>query len=326
MAIVGYHAAHEQHSPRDLLRNVIVAEQAGFQAAMCSDHFAPWSLNQGHSGFAWSWLGSALQATRLSFGTVTAPGQRYHPAIIAQAAATLAQMFPERLWVALGTGEALNEHITGDPWLPKPERKQRLKEVVDVVRALFSGETVTHRGLVRVSEAKLYSLPDKPPLWIGAAVSESTAEWVGSWADGLITCARPAPELRKVVDAFRRGGGEGKPMFLQTAMSYAKTQSEAERVAYEGWRTNSFPSSEFNSDTHLPEYFDAAASYVRPEDMGQCTRISADLGLHRAWLQADLELGFERVYLHHVGRDQEAFIDAFASRVLPEVTAGATAR
>jgi coenzyme F420-dependent glucose-6-phosphate dehydrogenase len=321
MAVIGYHCAHEQHSPGDLLRNVLLAEQAGFHAAMCSDHFAPWSSNQGHSGFAWSWLGSALQATGLSFGTVTAPGQRYHPAVTAQAAATLAQMYPSRLWVALGTGEALNEHITGDTWPTKPERKQRLSEVVSVLRALFAGETVTHTGLIRVSEAKLYSLPAKPPLLIGAAVTAATAEWVGSWADGLITCARPEPELRRIVEAFRRGGGAGKPMFLQTAMSYAKTEAEAERVAFENWRTNTF-SSEFNSDTHLPERFDAAALYVRPEDMRRSTRISADLFQHLAWLVADLELGFDRIYLHHVGTAQEEFIDAFASRVLPQVSQG----
>jgi coenzyme F420-dependent glucose-6-phosphate dehydrogenase len=321
MAVIGYHCAHEQYSPGELLRNVVLAEQAGFQAAMCSDHFAPWSENQGHSGFAWSWLGAALQATGLSFGTVTAPGQRYHPAIIAQAAATLAQMYPERLWVALGTGEALNEHITGQPWPLKSERKRRLLEVVTIMRSLFAGETVSHNGLVRVSEAKLYSLPDKPPLLFGAAVGETTAEWVGSWADGLITCARPPSELRKLVEAFRRGGGHGKPMLLQTAMSYAKTEAEAERAAFENWRTNSFPSSEFNSDTRLPEHFDAAASFVRPEDMRRCTRISADLGQHLAWLQGDLDLGFERVYLHHVGRTQESFIDAFATHVLPHVKA-----
>lgn len=322
MTAFGYHCAHEQHAPRALLRHIQLAEQAGFRAGMCSDHFAPWSLNQGESGFAWSWLGAALQATQLDFGTVTAPGQRYHPAIIAQAAATLAQMYPDRLWLALGTGEALNEHITGDPWPAKPERKRRLLEVVGVMRALFNGETVSHTGAIRVSEAKLYTLPDKPPLLIGAAVTPETAEWVGGWADGLITCGRSAPELRAIVDAFRRGGGVGKPMFLQTALSYAKTPSEAEQVAFDGWRTNVFPSSGLNSDLHLPEHFDAAAAYVRPEDLHRGTRISADLGQHVAWLQSDLELGFERIYLHHVGKAQEAFIDAFATHVLPHVSRG----
>ena len=143
-SVIGYHCSHEQHPPSALLRYVVSAERAGFSAAMCSDHFAPWSLSQGHSGFAWSWLGAALQATRLSFGTVNAPGQRYHPAIIAQAAATLSEMYPERFWLALGTGEALNEHITGAGWPDKATRRARLVESAAIIRALFQGETVTH--------------------------------------------------------------------------------------------------------------------------------------------------------------------------------------
>ena len=140
--VIGFHASHEQIDPRSLLAAVQAAEAAGFQAAMCSDHFSPWSARQGESGFAWSWLGAALQATSLSFGVVNAPGQRYHPAIIAQAAATLAQMFPDRFWVALGSGEAMNEHITGERWPAKSVRNARLRECVDIMRALFAGETV----------------------------------------------------------------------------------------------------------------------------------------------------------------------------------------
>ena len=157
MAIFGYHASHEQLPPSAALACVQLAEEAGFQAAMCSDHFAPWSRAQGHSGFAWSWLGAALQATGLPFGCVNAPGQRYHPAIVAQAAATLAEMFPGRFWVALGSGEALNEHITGARWPAKQARNDRLLECVEVIRALFAGETVSHRGLVTVDRAKLWS-------------------------------------------------------------------------------------------------------------------------------------------------------------------------
>ena len=124
VTIVGFHASHEQAHPAELLRSVQRAEEVGFDAAMCSDHFAPWSARQGHSGFAWSWLGAAMATTSLPFGIVYAPGQRYHPAIVAQASATLAAMFPGRFWMALGTGEAVNEHITGDRWPTKPERKR----------------------------------------------------------------------------------------------------------------------------------------------------------------------------------------------------------
>src|ERR687896_844522 len=174
MPVVGLHCSHEQIPPSRLLGHVRHAEAAGFGAIMSSDHFSPWSERQGESGFAWSWLGAAMGATALPFGVVNAPGQRYHPAIVAQAAATLCEMFPGRLWVALGTGEASNEHITGDGWPPKDERNARLLECVEVMRALFAGEEVSHRGRVVVDRARLWTRPADPPPLIGAAVSEQT--------------------------------------------------------------------------------------------------------------------------------------------------------
>jgi probable non-F420 flavinoid oxidoreductase len=240
MAKFGYHCSHEQFKPSALLEYVQAAQQAGFTAALSSDHFYPWSERQGQSGFAWSWLGAAMQATSLSFGVVCAPGQRYHPAIIAQAAATLAEMFPKRFWVALGSGQALNEHITGEHWPAKAERNARLKECVEVIRALWAGETVTHHGLVRVQEAKLYTRPEISPRIIGAAITPKTAEWVGGWADGLITISAPYEKLRKVVEAFQRGGGEGKPMFLKVQLSYARDEAQARQGAYDQWRNNIF--------------------------------------------------------------------------------------
>ncbi len=208
MAFIGFHASHEQLPPSVLLRSVIAAEAAGFEAAMCSDHLAPWSARQGQSGFAWSWLGAALQATSLPFGVVNAPGQRYHPVIVAQAIATLAEMFPGRFWAALGSGEAINEHVTGDPWITKSLRDERLLECVSVIRRLLRGEEVDHIGLVEVDRARVWSLPAKLPDLVGAAVSAATAERVGGWADGLITVLQPTDDLKRVLDAFRRGGGK----------------------------------------------------------------------------------------------------------------------
>ena len=316
--MIGYHCPHEQHAPSALLRYVVAAQRAGFAAAMCSDHFAPWSEQQGHSGFAWSWLGAALNATGLGFGTVTAPGQRYHPAIIAQAAATLSEMYPDRLWVALGTGEALNEHITGDRWPAKPQRRQRLRECVDVMRALLAGETVTHEGLVRVHEARLYTRPEHPPLLFGAAISADTAEWVGGWADGLITVARPEAELREVVECFRRGGGRGKPIYLQACVSFAPSEAEAEKAAVDGWRTLTVGSA-FKADVTQPQFFDAAARSVRADDVRSIVRISADPAQHAAWLEGDRALGFDRIYVHDVGPHQERFIHSFSELVLPRI-------
>src|SRR5687767_15600251 len=202
MPLIGLHCSHEQIPPSRLLAHAVEAEAAGFQAAMSSDHFSPWSERQGESGFAWSFLGAALEATSLPFGIVNAPGQRYHPAIIAQAAATLCELFPGRLWVALGTGEASNEHITGTSWPGKAERNARLRECVEVMRALFAGEIVDHDGLVRVDRAKLWTLPAEPPPLLATAVSVETAAWASEWADGLITINQPHEHLRRMLDAF----------------------------------------------------------------------------------------------------------------------------
>ena len=191
MTTIGYHASHEQHAPSALLDMARAAADAGFSAVSSSDHLVPWNRAQGQSGFAWSWLGSAMEAVPLPFGVVNAPGQRYHPVVIAQAIATLGEMYPDRLWVALGSGEAANEHVTGDPWPAKPARNARLAECVEVIRALLRGEEVSHDGHVRVDRARLWTLPATPPPLVGAALSEETARWCGGWADGLITVRVP---------------------------------------------------------------------------------------------------------------------------------------
>jgi probable non-F420 flavinoid oxidoreductase len=315
MTRIGWHASHEQIPPSRLLT---AARAAGFQFGMSSDHFSPWSERQGESGFAWAWLGAALAATELPFGVVTAPGQRYHPAIVAQAAATLTEMFPRRLWVALGTGEAANEHITGDGWPDKAVRTQRLAECVEVMRALFAGEEVTRHGHVRVDRARLYTLPDEPPPLLGAAVSEQTARWVGGWADGLATIHQPEQTLRRVVDAFREGGGEGKRMVLQIHLAWAPNEEEALRIAHDQWRTNVFKPP-LPWDLETAALFDEAARHVRPEDMHGSVLISSDPGRFVEWIAAAAELGFDEIALHHVGQDQRAFIDTFGEQVLPRL-------
>jgi probable non-F420 flavinoid oxidoreductase len=319
---VGYHASHEQFPPSELLSLARLADEAGFGGAMCSDHLTPFSEAQGQSGFAWSWLGAALEATRLPFGVVTAPGQRYHPAIVAQAAATLAEMYAGRFWVAFGSGENLNEHVTGDPWPPPEVRRARLRECVDVARALWAGETVTHYGLVRVAQAKLYTRPATTPRLFGAAVSPESAAFVGGWADGLITVNRRAEAMRRVIEAFREGGGAGKPMYLQAHVAYAPDEGAALAAAHEQWRTNAL-TGPLLWDAPLPAELDAAAAFVRPEDVRASVRVSSDLGRHRAWLEADRELGFERVFVHQVGLDQLRFLDAFGRHVLPGLGGGA---
>ena len=316
MPRIGWHASHEQIPPSRLLRDARHAEEAGFEVGMSSDHFSPWSVRQGESGFAWSWLGAALATTGLPFRVVNAPGQRYHPAIVAQASATLAEMFPERLWVCLGTGEASNEHVTGDRWPPKPVRNARLAECVAVIRALLAGEEVTHDGLVRVDRARLWTRPAVPPPLLGAAVTEETARWVGGWADGLATIHRRPDRLRRVIEAFREGGGEGKPMVLQAHVSWAPTEEEALLIAHDQWRTNLF-GPPVCWDLEMVEHFDEAARHVRPEDVRGGVLVSSDPAQHVAWIEEAAALGFDEVNLHHVGQEQGPFIEAFGRHVLP---------
>ena len=317
MPVVGWHASHEQIAPSQLLKDVAHAERAGFQAAWSSDHFSPWSERQGESGFAFSWLGAAMAVTEFPIGMVNAPGQRYHPAIVAQAAATLAEMFPGRLSVALGTGEFSNEHITGDRWPDKPTRNARLRECVDVIRALFDGEEVTHDGLVRVDRARLWTLPSQPPRLLATAVSAETARWAGEWAEGLITIWQPAETLRRVVDAFHEHGG-GKPLALQVHVSWAPDENDALRIAHEQWRTNVFEAP-LCWNLATPEEFDAAAKHVRPEDLRAGVLVASDPKRFVERLREAADLGFEEIYVHHVGQRQAEFIDCFAEHVLPEL-------
>jgi probable non-F420 flavinoid oxidoreductase len=312
---IGIHASHEQIPPAELLTAVIAAERAGFEAAMCSDHFSPWSERQGQSAFAWSWLGAALQATNLSFGVVNAPGQRYHPAIIAQAIGTLGAMFPGRFWAALGTGEFSNEHITGGDWPRKEVRNARLRESVDVIRDLLAGETVTRDGLITVDRARLWTRPETPPPLVGAAVSTATAEWCAEWADGLVTVNAPEQHLREMIAAYRGAGGRG-PVCLQVHLSWAGSEAEAEETAYDQWRSNVF-APPVCWDLELVEHFDVVSEHVTMQQLRSVVNVSADLGAHIEWLRGYAALGFDRIYLHHVGQDLGPFIEAFGAKVLP---------
>lgn len=319
MTVVGFHNSHEQVHPRELLRAVRHAEEVGFNAAMCSDHFSPWSERQGHSGFAWSWLGAALATTDLTFGVVNAPGQRYHPAIVAQAIATLNAMFDGRLWVALGSGEFSNEHITGETWPRKELRDRRLRECVEVIRALLRGEEVSHDGLVRVDRARIWTLPDQQPQLIGAAVTPRTAAAHADWADGLATVNQPPEALRRVVDAYRGAGGRGD-VSLQVHVCWDPDQERAEQIAHDQWRSNVLgPPAAWDIDSAA--VFDQLSAHVSVEAVKDVVVVEADLGRLTERLRDVVAIGFDRVYVHHVGQEQLPFLDAFGEHVLPWLTA-----
>jgi probable non-F420 flavinoid oxidoreductase len=321
MTVIGFHCSHEQIDPATLLRDVQHAEQAGFTAGMSSDHLSPWSARQGESGYAWSFLGAALATTSLPFGVVTAPGQRYHPVITAQAVATLAQMFPGRFWAALGSGEAANERVTGAVWPRKEVRDERLRECVDVIRRLLAGEEVNHDGLVTVNRARLWTLPATVPPLVGPAVTPATAARHAEWADALISVNQPLDVLEKVLAAYRDAGGRG-PARLQVHLSWAPTQDEALSIAHDQWRSN-VHGPPVAWDTETVEAFDLMAEHVTPERVAEVVRVSDDLGQHAAWLQEYVDQGWDELYLHFVGKEQPRFIDAFGESVLPQLAPAA---
>jgi probable non-F420 flavinoid oxidoreductase len=338
MTTVGFHNSHEQVHPAALLAATQRAEQAGFDAAMCSDHWAPWSVRQGHSGFAWTWLGAALATTQLPFGVVSAPGQRYHPAIIAQAIASLGAMFPGRFWVALGSGENVNEHITGGRWPAKAERDARLRECVEIIRALLDGDEVSHRGRVTVDRAKLWTLPDEKPLLIGPAVTPATARAHADWADGLVTVNQSPEILERVVKEYRDAGGRGQ-VALQVHVSWAPDEATALGVAHEQWRGQvTGPPVAWDLDT--PEAFDSVGEYVSDEAVRGSVLVDHDPARLADRLSELVAIGFDAIYLHQVATDPrpsddkhddaaptstprsatlDAFIDMAAQHVLPQL-------
>ena len=323
MGIVGYAASFEQFHPTDLLSYCQQAERAGFGAVMASDHFHPWVPAQGHSAFVWSWMGALGATTDLRFGTgVTPPGYRYHPAVIAQAAATLQAMFPDRFYLRLGAGEALNEHIVGQYWPEATVRLERLMESIEIIQALFSGKKVKHRGThFNVESAKLYTLPEAPPPIYVATSGPIMAARTGKFTDGLITVGAADEKLRMLVDRYERGAREaGKdpaamPRLLQVKVSYAESVEAATEAAVREWPNGgmAFP----KADIRDPEDFEAMAKLVRPEHYKNRVLLSPDLTEHTAYLQHFVDLGFGEIYVHNVGRNQEAFIRAYGEQVIP---------
>ncbi len=316
MTDLGYHASHEQFAPSALLEYVAQAESQGFEYVLASDHFHPWSGDQGESGFVWSWLGAAMERTDQTFGTVNAPGYRYHPAIIAQAAATLRELYPDRFFLAVGSGQLLNEGITGTDWPVKRERNGRLEESADLMRRLWAGEQVTHHGRIDLERAKLYSRPERPPPLIGAALSEATARWLGEWADGMITIGTPDHEADAArIEAFREVAPD-KPVYLKAQHAYDSDEATALAGAHDQWRTQSVPGA-VTQELRTPDQYDALGERIHPEDVAEDVRVSASLDDHLEWLEVDADLGVDRVFVHNVTTNQTAFIEAFGEEILP---------
>jgi G6PDH family F420-dependent oxidoreductase len=317
MAAFGYALSSEEHAPNDLVQLARRAEEAGFTFAFISDHYHPWIDRQGHSPFVWSVLGGIAQATqRLLVGTgVTCPTIRVHPGIIAQAAATSAAMMPGRFFLGVGTGENLNEHIFGDRWPTHDRRAEMLEEAVEIIRLLWQGDVLTYRGAYyTVENARIYTLPDQLPPIFMAASGPHAAELAGRIADGLITTA-PEADLCK---RFESGGGTGKPVYGQLTVCWARDEASARRIAYEYWPTAAIRG-ELTQELPTPAHFEQAAKMVREEDVAQAIICGPDAGRHIGGIHEFIDAGYEHVYVHQIGPDQEGFFRFYERQILPKL-------
>jgi G6PDH family F420-dependent oxidoreductase len=316
----------EQFHPTDLLAWAEHAEQAGFSAGFqVSEHFHPWTPHQGQSAFAFSFMGALGQRTSLPFGTaVTCPGFRYHPAVIAHAAGTLGAMYPGRFWLGLGAGEALNEHVIGGEWPEIGIRSAMMFEAIEVINKLFTGKVVKHDGeYFTLESARLYTLPEhRVPVYVATA-GPLNARRTGRHADGIITVGAADEKINMLWDKFREGAREaGKDpgamrTQLQVHVSWAESQKAAEEQAITEWPNGGMPFPK--QDIKNPEDFANIAKLVRLENYANRMLISADLEEHVEMLQKYVEMGFDEIYLHNVGRNQEAFIRTFGEKVLPRL-------
>lgn len=317
MAEFGYKLSSEEHAPLDLVRYARRAEQAGFTFAMISDHFHPWIDRQGQSPFVWGVLGAVAQATeRLRLGTgVTCPTVRIHPAIVAQAAATAAALAPGRFVLGLGTGENLNEHIVGGAWPSASIRREMLVEAIEIIRGLWEGSVFDHRGRhYQVEQARLYTLPDEPPPIVIAASGQAAATMAGEVGDGLIGLA---PD-RELLGAFDRAGGVGRPRYAEITVCWAKDEQEARRTALEWW-PNAGIEGELPAELPLPRHFEQAAGSVTEEALAEKVVCGPDPERHLEMARTYLDAGYDHVWFHQVGPDQDGFIDVYERDVLPEL-------
>ncbi len=315
---IGYALSSEEHRPLDLVRHARRAEEAGFSFALVSDHYHPWIDRQGHSPFVWSVLGAiAVSTERLRVGTgVTCPLIRIHPAIVAQAAATCAAMLPGRFFLGVGTGENLNEHVLGDRWPSARERREMLEEALELMRELWNGELTSFEGThYRAENARLYTLPDEPIDVMVAAGGPEAAELAGRVGDGLISTS---PE-RELVDAFEQAGGEG-PRFGMLTVCYAASEEEARRTALEWW-PNAALRGTLSQELPLPSHFEQAAEMVSEESVAEVVVCGPDPQAHLDGISRFVDAGFDHVYVHQVGPDQDGFLDLYAREVLEEAEA-----
>ncbi|HEX8769519.1 MAG TPA: TIGR03557 family F420-dependent LLM class oxidoreductase [Acidimicrobiales bacterium] len=313
---IGFALSSEEHRPDALVAQAVRAEEVGFSFAGISDHFHPWTDSQGQSPMVWPVVGGiAVATTSLRLGTgVTCPTIRIHPAIIAQAAATAAAMMPGRFFLGVGSGENLNEHILGDHWPPSSTRQEMLAEAVEVIRLLWEGGVKSFEGNHYVVEnARIYTLPEDPTPIIVAAAGPKATELAANIGDGIWGVS---PE-KELLDTYAKAGGTG-PRYAQATVCWAASEDEAKDTAYRVW-PNAGIKGELSQELPMPAHFEQAASMVSPDDLGETMALGPDPERHLASIRAYADAGYDHIYVHQVGPDQEGFFDFYKSEVLPKL-------
>jgi G6PDH family F420-dependent oxidoreductase len=314
MLKLGYKLMTEEHGPNALVRNAKRAEEAGFDFAAMSDHFFPWLEEQGHSPFAWPVLGAVANATR-SIGLMTAvtcPIMRYHPAIVAQGAATVALLSDGRFTLGVGAGERLNEHVIGASWPGRVERHERLVEAIDIIQGLLSGELKNYRGqYFTLDHAWLFDRPKRKVPVIVAAGGPEAARIAGEKADGLIATDADADLLK----TYTKAGGKG-PRYCEVGLCYAAREDDAKNTAhkYFRWAVSGWP---VLAELPDPEGFAAASQHVTPEDVAEEISCGPSAEKHLKAIDEYVKAGFDHVTLTQIGPQQEEFIEFFERELAP---------
>jgi G6PDH family F420-dependent oxidoreductase len=307
---IGYFLSCEEFDPRQLITQAQRAEAAGFHALWISDHFHPWIDEQGHSGFVWSLIGAISQVTSLPIATaVTCPTTRIHPAIVAQAAATSAILTEGRFTLGVGTGEALNEHILGDPWPEADLRLAHLEEAVEVIRLLWQGGQQSHRGeYYDLSTARIYDLPETPPKILVSGFGPKAIALAARIGDGFVTTSPDADGIAQ----YRDGGGIG-PVQAGTKVCYGPDEAEARKTAHRIWPNEGLPG-ELAQILPTPSHFEQATQLVTPDQL--VTPVGPDIEQHVASLQEYADAGVDELFVQQIGPDQERFFAEWAPQVL----------
>jgi G6PDH family F420-dependent oxidoreductase len=316
VAKIGYFLSCEEFGPNELIEQAKMAEAAGFEALWISDHFHPWTSEQGNSPFVWSVIGGLSQATSLPVTTgVTCPTMRTHPAIIAQAAATSAVMLGGRFSLGVGTGENLNEHILGDRWPPTEVRLEMLEEAVEVMRLLWEGGVKDHYGKhYTVENAQLYTLPEEPPPVLISGFGPKSIQLAGRIGDGYCG-VEPDPD---VVGLFRSSGGGDKPAHAGTKVCFMEDEAAARKTAHRLWANEQLPG-ELAQELPTPQHFEQATSLVTEEMVAEAVVCGPDPDRHVENIQQAVEAGYDEVYVQQIGPEQEAFFRFYENDILPQL-------